>query len=155
MNPAPARDAWRSRIRQHVQGLVIDTNDDLASAPRQFNLKFGRDLKLYRPSARIAGFPQPRPSLLGGSGQPDAELYAEATQQFGDRIAAIYIRDVDPEKESLFDRGVDAHVGRVVGTSVPTLHASHNVAIAERAAGLSLLAAASLPGIAADAVPDQ
>ena len=54
-----------------------------------------------RPQARTRAradraLPELRWVLLGDSGQADAELYAEAAQEFGDRIAAIYIRDVDP-----------------------------------------------------------
>lgn len=115
----------------------------------------GHGHKLERARVLIERFPHLRWVLLGDSGQADAELYAHAAQEFGNRIAAIYIRDVDPDKESLFDRGVDAHIERVAGTSVPMLRARDSLAIAEHAAGLGLLATSSLPGIAAEVVRDQ
>jgi phosphatidate phosphatase APP1 len=115
----------------------------------------GHGHKLERAKSLIERFPQLRWVLLGDSGQADAELYAHAAQEFGHRIAAIYIRDVDPDSESLLDRGVDAHIQEVAGTSVPMLRARDSLAIAEHAAGLGLLAAESLPGIAAEVIRDQ
>jgi phosphatidate phosphatase APP1 len=98
--------------------------------------------------------PQLRWVLLGDSGQADAELYAEAAREFGDRIAAIYIRDVDPGSDSAFDRGVDAWIERVAGTRVPMLRASDSLAIATHAAGIGLLDPAALPAIAAEVQRD-
>ena len=115
----------------------------------------GHGHKLERARNLIARFPQLRWVLLGDSGQADAELYAQAAREFGNRIAAIYIRDVDPDTDSPFDRGVDAHIERVAGTSVPMLRARDSVAIAEHAMGLGLIAAAALPGIVAEVIRDQ
>ncbi len=115
----------------------------------------GHGHKLDRARMLIERFPQLRWVMLGDSGQADAELYAQAAHEFGNRIAAIYIRDVDPDTDSLFDRGVDAHIERVAGTSVPMLRARDSLAMAEHAAGLGFLAAAALPGIAAEVVRDQ
>jgi len=115
----------------------------------------GHGHKLDRAVSLIERFPQLRWVLLGDSGQADAELYAQAAQQFGNRIAAIYIRDVDPQTESSYDNGVDAHIARVAGTTVPMLRARDSVAIAEHAAGLGLIAASALPGIAAEVIRDQ
>lgn len=115
----------------------------------------GHGHKLERAKSLIERFPQLRWVLLGDSGQADAELYAHAAQEFGSRIAAIYIRDVDPDSESLLDRGVDANIQLVAGTSVPMLRARDSLAIAEHAAGLGLIAAESLPGIAAEVIRDQ
>jgi phosphatidate phosphatase APP1 len=108
----------------------------------------GHGHKLERASQLIERFPQLRWVLLGDSGQADAELYAEAAQRFGDRIAAIYIRDVDPDADSAFDAGVDSHIERVAGTKVPMLRASDSLAMAEHAASLSLIAADTLASIA-------
>lgn len=115
----------------------------------------GHGHKLERASALIERFPQLRWVLLGDSGQADAELYAQAAQQFGNRIAAIYIRDVDPDQPSPLDLGVDAHIQRVAGTSVPMLRVRDSVAIAEHAAGLGLITPQALPGIAAEVLRDQ
>jgi phosphatidate phosphatase APP1 len=98
--------------------------------------------------------PQLRWVLLGDSGQADAELYAEAAREFGDRIAAIYIRDVDPGSDTALDRGVDAWIERVAGTRVPMLRAADSLAIATHAAGIGLLDPATLPAIAAEVQRD-
>ena len=85
--------------------------------------------------------------LLGDSGQQDAELYAEAAQEFGDRIAAIYIRDVDPGIDGPLDAGVDAWIGKIAGTKVPMVRVKDSVAIAKHAAGLGLMDPAAIPAI--------
>ena len=114
----------------------------------------GHGHKLERARALIARMPQLRWVLLGDSGQADAELYAEAAREFGDRIAAIYIRDVDPGSDTALDRGVDAWIERVAGTQVPMLRAADSLAIATHAAGIGLLDPATLPAIAAEVQRD-
>ena len=128
---------------------------DLGTDVGKFIKTAGHGHKLERARMLIERFPQLRWVLLGDSGQADAELYADAARQFGDRIAAIYIRDVDPDHDSLFDRGVDTHIERVAGTAVPMLRVRDSLAIAEHAAGLGLLAATALPAIAADVAHDK
>ena len=122
------------------------------------------DERAYVSNAEIKGsdareliqrMPQLRWVLLGDSGQADAELYAEAAQEFGDRIAAIYIRDVDPDHDSPFDAGVDAHIERVAGTRVPMLRVRDSLAAAEHAASLGLIDPATLPAIAQEVRRDQ
>lgn len=128
---------------------------DLGTDVGKFIKSAGHGHKLERATKLIERFPQLRWVLLGDSGQADAELYAHAAQQFGDRIAAIYIRDVDPDTTSPLDHGVDAHIERIAGTSVPMLRVTDSIAIAEHAASLGLLAASSIPVIAADVVRDR
>ncbi|MFX5839907.1 App1 family protein, partial [Acinetobacter baumannii] len=81
---------------------------DLGTDTGKFIKTPGHGHKLERARELIARMPQLRWVLLGDSGQADAELYAQAAQEFGDRIAAIYIRDVDPHADSPYDQGVDA-----------------------------------------------
>jgi phosphatidate phosphatase APP1 len=81
-------------------------------------------------------------------------LYATAAQQFGDRIAAIYIRDVDPDVDSPLDQGVDAWIGKVAGTKVPMLRAKDSVAIAEHAASIGLIDPGMIPEIVAEVHKD-
>jgi phosphatidate phosphatase APP1 len=114
----------------------------------------GHGHKLEHARELIARMPQLRWVLLGDSGQADAELYAEAAREFGDRIAAIYIRDVDPGSDSVRDHGVDAWIERVSGTRVPMLRAADSLAIATHAAGIGLLDPAALPAIAAEVQRD-
>ena len=99
----------------------------------------GHAHKLDRACELIERFPRLRWVLLGDSGQADAELYAQAAQTYGDRIAAIYIRDGDPDRDSPLDVAVDAHIGRVAGTRVPMLRVRDSRAIADHAASIGLI----------------
>ncbi|AXK71604.1 DUF2183 domain-containing protein [Lysobacter sp. TY2-98] len=123
---------------------------DFGLDPTKLLKSSGHGHKLERARELIARFPRLRWVLLGDSGQADAELYAEAASEFGDRIAAIYIRDVDPDLDSPRDAAVDAHIGRVAGTRVPMLRARDSRAIAEHAASLGLIRADALGAIAAE-----
>ena len=115
----------------------------------------GHGHKLERAKLLIERFPDLRWILLGDSGQADAELYAEAARTYGARIAAIYIRDVDPTSDSPRDLGVDGHIQRVGGTGVPMLRVSTSLAIAEHAAGLGFLDRSAIATVAADVQRDQ
>ncbi|QSX76968.1 App1 family protein [Agrilutibacter solisilvae] len=128
---------------------------DLGLDPGKFIKSPGHGHKLERARELIARMPQMRWVLLGDSGQADAELYAQAAQEFGDRIVAIYIRDVDPDLDSLLDSGVDAIIQRVAGTKVPMLRARDSIAIAEHAMGLGLIDPALLPSIVAEVSRDK
>jgi phosphatidate phosphatase APP1 len=129
---------------------------DLGFDPGKFLKSAGHGHKLERAREIIAKFPQLRWVLLGDSGQADAELYAEAAQEFGDRILAIYIRDVDPDvADSERDRFVDQYVERVAGTKVPMLRASDSRAIAEHAAKLGLISNAAIAEIETEVQRDQ
>ena len=121
---------------------------DLGTDTGKFLKTPGHGHKLARAKGLIERFPDLRWVLLGDSGQADAELYAEAAQQFGPRIAAIYIRDVDPDAESSLDVSVDAHISRIAGTNVPMLRVQDSFAIAEHAATLGLIDPASIGDIA-------
>ncbi|NUS60420.1 MAG: App1 family protein, partial [Lysobacter sp.] len=120
---------------------------DLGTDTGKFIKTPGHGHKLDRARMLIQRNPSMRWVLLGDSGQADAELYATAAQEFGDRIAAIYIRDVDPDVDSPLDIGVDAYIEKVAGTKVPMLRAKDSVAIAEHAAGIGLIDAAAIPAI--------
>lgn len=128
---------------------------DIGTDTGKFIKTPGHGHKLERAKMLIERFPTLRWVLLGDSGQADAELYAEAARTFGNRIAAIYIRDVDPDVVSVFDTTTDAHIERVAGTSVPMLRARDSLAIAEHAAGLGLIANDAIATIAAEVRRDQ
>ena len=121
---------------------------DLGTDTGKFIKTPGHGHKLERAKGLIERFPDLRWVLLGDSGQADAELYAEAARTFGERIAAIYIRDVDPDDESALDVAVDAHITRIAGTRVPMLRVKDSFAIAEHAAALGLIEPAAVAGIA-------
>lgn len=128
---------------------------DLGTDAGKFIKTEGHGHKLERARTLIRRFPNLRWVLLGDSGQADAELYAEAAREFGDRIAAIYIRDVDPGAESPLDLKVDGFIEKVAGTSVPMLRSRDSLAIAEHAAGLGLIDRARIPEITAEVQRDH
>ena len=127
---------------------------DLGTDAGKFIKSPGHGHKLEQARALIHRFPSLRWVLLGDSGQADAELYAEAAGEFGERIAAIYIRDVDPDADSPFDIAADAHIERIAGTGVPMLRAADSLAMARHAAGLGLVGEASLAAIEAEVQRD-
>ena len=93
---------------------------DLGTDAGKFIKSPGHGHKLERAIALIERFPSLRWVLLGDSGQADAELYAEAARTHPERIAAIYIRDVDPDADTPRDLGVDGavrlpHLQRLLG----------------------------------------
>lgn len=128
---------------------------DLGTDAGKFIKTEGHGHKLERARTLIQRFPTLRWVLLGDSGQADAELYAEAAREFGDRIAAIYIRDVDPAADSPLDLKVDGFIEKVAGTSVPMLRSRDSLAIAEHAAALGLIDPARLPEITAEVQRDR
>jgi phosphatidate phosphatase APP1 len=112
------------------------------------------DHKLQRVRELIQQFPTLRWVLLGDSGQRDAETYSAIAQEFGDRIIAIYIRDVDPDPDTPRDQTVDGFIKKIAGTQVPMLLVADSIAIAEHAQGLGLIDAAAIPGIATEVGQD-
>lgn len=128
---------------------------DLGTDEGKFLKTRGHGHKLERANALIARFPERRWVLLGDSGQADAELYAEAARTHGDRIAAIYIRDVDPEADSDRDLRVDGHIQRVGATQVPMLRVRDSRAIAHHAASLGLITNAHLDEVQAEVARDR
>ncbi|MEO5962573.1 MAG: phosphatase domain-containing protein [Thermomonas sp.] len=115
----------------------------------------GSGHKLERVRMLVQHFPHLRWVLLGDSGQADAETYSQIASEFGDRILAIYIRDVDPGSDSVRDTSVDGFIEQVAGTSVPMLRVGDSITIGEHALGLGLIPAAAMPAIAAEVQSDK
>ena len=128
---------------------------DIGMDEGKFIKTTGHGHKLERARELIGRYPALRWVLLGDSGQADAELYAAAAKEFGDRILAIYIRDIDPANPDSRETFVDEHIKAIDGTKVPMLRATDSLAIAEHALGLGLLAEASLDDIAKEVQRDR
>jgi len=131
----------------YLRDYGTDVDKFLASKGHGHKLERAREL-----IHRLPGLPW---VLIGDSGQADAEIYAELAREFGDRILAIYIRDVDLEAETERDRYVDGFIEKIAGTRVPMLRVADSSVIATHALGLGLIAEASLPGIAEEVRLDQ
>ena len=128
---------------------------DFGTDPGKFIKSSGHGHKLERAIHLIERFPDLRWVLLGDSGQADAELYAEAARTYGNRIAAIYIRDVDPDADSDRDSGVDGHIEHIAGTGVPMLRVANSEAIVRHATGLGLLDASNIGSVDREVARDQ
>jgi phosphatidate phosphatase APP1 len=121
----------------------------------KFGATPGHGHKLERARELVRRLPRLRWVLVGDSGQADAEIYAELAREHGEKILAIYIRDVDLEEGSPRDRSVDGFVERVRGTRVPMLRVADSQAIARHALGLGLIAGSALGGIEDEARRDR
>ncbi|MGH8030360.1 MAG: App1 family protein [Arenimonas sp.] len=115
-----------------LQDLGLDEGKFIS--PRGHRHKLERTLEL------IATYPQLKFILCGDTGQADPQLYAEAVLKHPDRIAAVYIRDVDPDLDSSFDTLADERLAAAKATGVPMLRVRDSLAIAEHARGLGLIA---------------
>ncbi len=126
---------------------------DLGIEPGYFISPKGHAHKLENLRRIFAHYPELRWLLVGDSGQADAEIYAAAASEFPGRVHAIYIRDVDPDNHSPFDRGVDSIIGRTSG--VPMLRVRDSESIAEHARSIGLLPAADVAAIERDVARDK
>ncbi|WP_428659660.1 App1 family protein [Runella sp.] len=57
--------------------------------------------KLMRVARILSAFPKQRFVLLGDNSQKDPEIYALIANKYPDRVIALYIRNIDPEKEAV------------------------------------------------------
>jgi phosphatidate phosphatase APP1 len=122
-----------------LQDLGLDEGKFIS--PRGHRHKLERTLEL------IATYPQLKFVLCGDTGQADAQLYSEAVLKHPDRIAAVYIRDVDPDLDSQFDALADERLAAAKDTGVPMLRVRDSLAIAEHAFGLGLIAQADIDAV--------
>lgn len=77
--------------------------------------------------------------LFGDSGQEDARLYASAAREFGNRIRAIFIRDVDPKRATTRDRSVKRFFDAAGSVGVPMYLVRDSIEAAEIAIDQGLL----------------
>ncbi len=105
--------------------------------------------------ALLTRYPSLPVVLIGDSGQHDAEIYATIANEFPNRVRAVYIRDIDPEKDSEYDGKVDRIIERTTGNDVPFLRVGDSREVAAHAAELGLLPKTEIREIAADANLDR
>ena len=90
--------------------------------------------KLQAIETVLAFYPRLRFLLIGDNGQRDVSVYAKVVDDFPDRVAAVFIRDVDgscrsgPEGELLAkieSRGIPTFCGAGLGDAVAVVEALH------------------------------
>lgn len=80
--------------------------------------------------------------LLGDSGQQDPEIYTEVVRRHGDRIRAIYVRDVSDDAR---DRQVVHLAAETTRLGVPMLLTPDSHAARAHAAEFGLIAPSEAP----------
>ncbi len=127
---------------------------DLGIEPEYFIKSKGHGHKLDNVRKLFAQYPALGWILVGDSGQADAEIYTTAAREFPGRVLAIYIRDVDPDSDSIFDRGVDAVFAKTVAGDVPMLRVRDSDAIALHLRAIGLLPATEVAAVKEDVARD-
>lgn len=135
----------------------LDLNDFPAGPLLLRDLGLGTDSSdhkiqtLQRLLARFDGLPV---ILIGDSGQHDAEIYAQVAVSHPERVAAIYIRDIDPDDDSNFDRKVDEIISQSRAQGIPFLRVRDSADVARHAAEIGLLPPGAVSEIANDVEND-
>ncbi|MCW1925281.1 DUF2183 domain-containing protein [Luteolibacter arcticus] len=93
--------------------------------------------------------------LIGDSGQEDPAIYAAVAEQRPGRVRAIYIRDVDPEADSLLDTAVHRAVDRAAAVNVPMVLARDSLMIAEHASRSGLMPLAPVSAVVQEVEADR
>lgn len=102
-------------------------------------LKEGHEHKLEKTRRILRAYPDTPFVLIGDSGQEDANLYATAAEEFGERIKAIFIRDVDPGDAADRAELVSKAMRRVEQIGVPMHLIRDSVKAADIAKELGLI----------------
>lgn len=118
-------------------------------------LKTGHDHKLEKARELMNWFDDLPFVLFGDSGQEDARLYATAAQEFGSRIKAIFIRDVDPDATTDHDEKVEQYVRQSSSAGVPMHLVRHSEEVAELARRYGLLPVEAEPSIELATIQDR
>lgn len=93
--------------------------------------------------------------LIGDSGQDDPGIYASVAEQRPGRVLAIYIRDIDPETDSILDTAVHRAVERAAAVKVPMILARDSLMIAEHASRIGLMPSAPMSAVIREVEADR
>lgn len=110
-------------------------------------IKSNHDHKLLKSEQILDQYPDMPAVLIGDSGQEDARLYATAAEKYGQRIKAIFIRDVDPEAASSHDDRVQPYLTKCQSLGVPMHLVRDSLDIAKLAAEYGLLSPSQVDSI--------
>jgi phosphatidate phosphatase APP1 len=117
--------------------------------------KSGWDHKHRTIHAILDAYPDLRFVLVGDSGQNDGPLYVDIARARPAQIAAIYIRNVEPEQWTPRTDRALACVAAAEELGIPGRVVANSVEIAEHAAELGLLEERALADVDADRRADQ
>ncbi len=125
---------------------------DYGITPDQLFTSGHRKHKLDQINTILNTFPNLPFVLIGDSGQKDPEIYAEIATQNPNRIKAIYIRDVTPDKRDQEVRDIAASLKL---NGIDMILTADSAAAAEHAAQHNFIDASQLLAIATNMVSEQ
>lgn len=128
---------------------------DLGLDQGKFIKEKGHGHKRDKALALLDAYPDLPFVLVGDSGQEDPAIYAELAEQRSGRIRAIYIRDVDPGKDSVFDTAVRRAQERAESIGVPMVIARDSIMISQHAEEIGLIRPMALGAVIAEVAADQ
>ena len=115
----------------------------------------GHGHKERKALALLDAYPELSFVLIGDSGQEDPAIYAAVAEQRPGRVRAIYIRDIDPETDSLLDTAVHRAVDRAAAVKVPMILARDSLMIAEHASRIGLMPPAPVSAVIREVEADR
>jgi phosphatidate phosphatase APP1 len=111
------------------------------------------DHKREQIDAIVGTYPSLRFILIGDSGQRDPEIYADVARHYGERICAIYIREVASGSRREAVTSIAEEIEREHG--IPTLLVADTLAAAKHAAANGWVRDEDLPEIAGEKRADE
>ncbi len=136
-------------IRGIPRGPLFMT--DIGISPQKLLSKTGFDHKLGAIETLLALYPHLRFVLIGDSGEHDPAIYAEVVRRHGQRVAAVYIRDVRRRN----DESMQAYIDTAAHAHVDMLLVPDTVVAAQHAAAHGLIDPSTLADIHREKTQDQ
>jgi phosphatidate phosphatase APP1 len=120
---------------------------DLGLDATKFIKEKGHGHKQRKAQALLESYPDLPFVLVGDSGQDDPAIYADLAAEHPERILAIYIRDVDPDRDTIFDQSADRARDRADALGVPMILAKDSLMITEHAQRIGLIPPSALTDV--------
>lgn len=115
----------------------------------------GHGHKQDRVLALLDSYPALPFVLIGDSGQEDPSIYAAVATLRPGRVTAIYIRDVDPDRDTGLDGSVHEAAALAATCGVPMILAPDSRAMAEHACRIGLIPPEAGESVARDVQRDE
>ena len=128
---------------------------DLGLDETKFIKERGHGHKQRKALDLLTSYPDLPFILIGDSGQEDPDIYAEIAAQHPHRIRAIYIRDVDPDHNSIHDDAVNRATERAHAHGIPMIFAKNSLAISRHAESLGLIPPGALGEVVTEVGKDK
>lgn len=128
---------------------------DLGLDETKFIKEKGHGHKRQKAVDLLASYPGLPFVLIGDSGQEDPAIYADVAAEYPHRILAIYIRDVDPDHDTVHDNAVHLAREKAHAMGVPMILAKDSRAISRHAESLGLIPSAAISDVATEIEKDE